>query len=221
MNPELEQYRRDAIESLKANAAFLRETAQAVLGMPVLAVYVVGSVLDRDAFREDSDVDVAVVVAGPDPDMGLSESLSETLQAEMVRNPIGDIGVVNTLVFVNELRLVRGRSLRIAGGRRSRASVPERRVESRRDPGHPRRRRLPPYLPLPDSRFRIGDRVEVLGGPHAYQSGTIEYVGSGPRGDKVSVRLDHPVQAMLGAVPIDPSYLRVTRRSSMEARRGR
>jgi predicted nucleotidyltransferase len=114
VNQELEQYRKQAIAVVKRNAAFIRDTARDVLMRPCRAVYVVGSVLDKALFREDSDIDVAVVVDGPQADTGLSEQLSEKLQREMVRYPMDDVGVVNVLVFVNELKLVRGKSLKVA-----------------------------------------------------------------------------------------------------------
>jgi predicted nucleotidyltransferase len=114
MDPELEQYRKQAIETLKSNASFIRDTASDVLGLPCREVYIVGSVLDRATFREDSDIDVAVVVDGNKADDGLSEKLSEKLQNEMVRWPMDDIGVVNTLVFVNKLDLVRGKAMKVA-----------------------------------------------------------------------------------------------------------
>src|SRR5690348_5901684 len=114
MNEELEQYRKQAIETLKRTAGFVRDTARDVLGRPCREVYIVGSVLDRNLFREDSDIDVAVVVDGPRADTGLSEPLSNKLQTEMVRWPMDDIGVVNTLVFVNELKLARGKAMKVA-----------------------------------------------------------------------------------------------------------
>jgi predicted nucleotidyltransferase len=114
MNPELEAYRKQAIATLKQNAAFIRDTARDVLMLPAREVYVVGSVLDRSQFSEDSDIDVAVVVDGPKADTGLSEPLSQKLQDEMLRYPLDDIGVVNTLVFVNKLTLARGKWLKVA-----------------------------------------------------------------------------------------------------------
>jgi len=114
MDPELEEYRQEAIEILKQNAGFIRNTAADVLGLPCREVYIVGSVIDKNFFRADSDIDVAVVVDGNRADTGLSEELSEKLQNEMVRWPMGDIGVVNMLVFINKLQLARGKAMKIA-----------------------------------------------------------------------------------------------------------
>jgi hypothetical protein len=113
-NPELEEYRKEAIATLKQNGPFIRDTANDVLNLPCREVYIVGSVLEKAKFTEDSDVDVAVVVDGPQGDTGLSERLSMKLQQEMLRFPMGNVGIVNTLVFVNQLKLVRGKSLKIA-----------------------------------------------------------------------------------------------------------
>ena len=116
MDPELEEYRQEAIETVKQNASFIRNTANDVLGVPCREVYIVGSVLDRNQFHEGSDIDVAVVVDGNKIDTGLNEEMSEKLQREMARWPMGDVGVVNTLVFVNKLQLVRGKAMKIAVG---------------------------------------------------------------------------------------------------------
>jgi predicted nucleotidyltransferase len=114
MDPELEAYRKQAIETLKQNAGFIRNTANDVLGVPCREVYIVGSVLDRNAFHEGSDIDVAVVVDGDKLETGLNEKMSEKLQNEMQRWPMGDVGVVNTLVFINKLDLVRGKAMKVA-----------------------------------------------------------------------------------------------------------
>jgi predicted nucleotidyltransferase len=113
-NPELEEYRKEAIETVKQNAGFIRNTATDVLGVPCREVYVVGSVLDRTQFHEGSDIDVAVVVDGPQGETGLSEKMSEKLQNEMQRWPMGDVGVINTLVFINKIQLVRGKAMKVA-----------------------------------------------------------------------------------------------------------
>lgn len=114
MDEELEQYRLRAVQTLKKNAGFILNTAADVLNVPVKAVYVVGSVLDRNLFNESSDIDVAVVVEGPQIETGLSEEQSHRLQNEMLRWPLSEIGIVNTLVFVNEMELERGKSLKVA-----------------------------------------------------------------------------------------------------------
>ena len=111
---DLEVYRKQAIATLKDNAGFIRDTANDILLLPCRAVYIVGSVLDHALFTEESDIDVAVVVDGPQRDTGMSEQLSAKLQDEMRRYPLGDCGVVNTLVFVNRLKLARGKSLKVA-----------------------------------------------------------------------------------------------------------
>jgi predicted nucleotidyltransferase len=114
MNEELEQYRKQAIKIVKQNAGFIRDTARDVLGAPCREVYIVGSVLDRTQFSEDSDIDVAVVIEGPVAKDGLDEQQSEKLQNEMQRWPMDDIGVVNTLVFINKMQLARGKAMKIA-----------------------------------------------------------------------------------------------------------
>jgi hypothetical protein len=111
---QLEEYRQQAIATLKQNSGFIRDTATDVLGVPCREVYIVGSVLEKATFREDSNVDVAVVVDGNHSDSGHSEKLSKKLQNEMQRWPMGDMGVVNALVFINKLDLVRGKAMKVA-----------------------------------------------------------------------------------------------------------
>jgi len=58
--------------------------------------------------------------------------------------------------------------------------------------------------------FRVGDHVVVMGGPGRGLHGVVTYVGSGPRGDMVSVDLDHPVHRMTGPAILHPRDLRRT-----------
>jgi len=120
MDPDLENYRKRAISVLKQNASFIRDAAKDALGLPVKGTYIIGSVLDKDRFSENSDVDVAVVVADPS-EQGLSERLSSRFQNEMIRYPLGDVGVVNTVVFANKLA-ARGKTLKIGMATKVRSS---------------------------------------------------------------------------------------------------
>ena len=107
---DLNDYRRRAIETLKENAPFIESIARATLGVKILAVYIIGSVLDRKRFTGGSDIDVGIVVSG-EP-IGISENLSEQLQQEMIRHPLGELGVINTSVFLGRLT-ARGPTLQI------------------------------------------------------------------------------------------------------------
>jgi predicted nucleotidyltransferase len=113
MNEDLEEYRQAAVRTLKQNAGFISSTASDVLGVPCKGVYVIGSVLEPGRFSEGSDIDVAVVIEGPEHRTGMDEGKSANLQAEMARYPLSELGVVNTLVFINSVRPTRGKKLRI------------------------------------------------------------------------------------------------------------
>jgi len=52
-----------------------------------------------------------------------------------------------------------------------------------------------------------GDKVRVTKGKMKGLKGVVTYVGSGPKGDKVSVRIDHPVHRMMGPALVDPKIL--------------
>jgi hypothetical protein len=56
--------------------------------------------------------------------------------------------------------------------------------------------------------FRVGDHVAVTAGREKGLRGYVRGLRSGPGRDKVSVALDHPVQAMLGPAILDPAHLR-------------
>lgn len=114
MNHELEAYRKEAIETLKTNSGFIRDTATDVLGVPCREVYIVGAVLAPAIFKEDSDISVAVVVDGNKAEDGHSEKLTDKLNKEMQRWPMKDIGVINVLVFINKLDLTRGKAMKVA-----------------------------------------------------------------------------------------------------------
>ena len=97
-DPDLENYRRAAIKSVKSASRHLKVVAADVLGLSSseITVHLIGSILDPKRFRDDSDIDVAFLVAGAG---GLDEEASEAVQREMLRYPIDSIGIVNTLVF--------------------------------------------------------------------------------------------------------------------------
>lgn len=119
MNSELDQYRKDAIATLKREATFIRTTAIRVLGLPVEGVYIIGSVLDSKKFTENSDIDVGIVVRGDGT--GINHHLSEKLQYEMINHPFGDIGVVNTSVYLNKLTAY-GKTIRLGGKPKTKVS---------------------------------------------------------------------------------------------------
>jgi len=97
-DPDLENYRRAAIKSVKSASRHLKVVAADVLGLSSseITVHLIGSILDPKRFRDDSDIDVAFLAAGAG---GLDEEASEAVQREMLRHPIDSIGIVNTLVF--------------------------------------------------------------------------------------------------------------------------
>jgi hypothetical protein len=56
--------------------------------------------------------------------------------------------------------------------------------------------------------FKTGNHVTIISGKYRGISGTVTHAASGPRGDKVSVALDHPVHRMMGPAVLDPKVLR-------------
>ena len=112
MSTDLEVYRRRAIVALRAAGPSIKAVACDTLGLPVTAVYAVGSVVDAARFTEASDIDVAIVVRAPYMRSGLSQELSMKMQQAMLRRPMGELGVINTLVFIG-MQSARGRVSRL------------------------------------------------------------------------------------------------------------
>jgi predicted nucleotidyltransferase len=96
VNSELEDYRLHALYMIKENTSWIKKTAEEVLGRPVISIKPIGSVTNPSKFTEDSDIDVAVYV---ESGKVVDEELSAQLQDVMIRHPINDIGVLNTIVF--------------------------------------------------------------------------------------------------------------------------
>jgi len=112
-DPDLDAYRKDAIRAVAGAAPSLKELAAEVLDLPAeeVSVWIIGSVLERNRFRDDSDVDVAFSVPGSE---GLDEVASEAMQKAAEGEPIGYLGVVNTLVFRGPVAPKKGGSKRVA-----------------------------------------------------------------------------------------------------------
>lgn len=94
---DLEQYRQHALQVLQQHQPQLKNIAESVLQTDVADVQPIGSVTDPDRFNEQSDIDVGFYLT-PNSDH-VNELLSEKLQQQMIKYPLGDLGVVNTVVF--------------------------------------------------------------------------------------------------------------------------
>lgn len=53
--------------------------------------------------------------------------------------------------------------------------------------------------------FKKGEKVKVTKGKYKGLTGVVDFVGSGPGQDQVSVDLDHPVHKMMGPAIISPN----------------
>lgn len=97
MTSDLEAYRREVLESVAASGEFYRDEAARMLGVPVVAVYIHGSVMSAKRFHEKSDVDIAVVVDVPDRPDGPCDDYSASLAGALSDGVSGvvDVGVLN------------------------------------------------------------------------------------------------------------------------------
>ena len=101
MSSSLEEYRLQVIASLTSNGAWYREQIEEMLGqnITVESVWIHGSVLDRREFREESDIDIAVVIDSHDLPLGVCEELSSELAGEL---PDGVGGMLDVVVLNGE-----------------------------------------------------------------------------------------------------------------------
>lgn len=97
-NVELEAFRREMLTALKSNANRIKKQISTIL--PIKNLYIIGSVLDKNKFREDSDIDIGILVNIALEPLGMSENLSMKVQEHMINYPING-SVLNTVVFNN------------------------------------------------------------------------------------------------------------------------
>jgi hypothetical protein len=97
---KLEEFRKASIIELKRDMPNIERHASKFFGRPVKAK-IIGSVLDPNRFREDSDIDVGIYIkARPGEKRGVSETLSMKLQETFIDTPYKLFGVLNTIVFL-------------------------------------------------------------------------------------------------------------------------
>lgn len=93
----LEEYRQHVLDVLQVEQGRLKQIAEDVLQEQDVIVKPIGSVLDPQRFNENSDIDVGFYLT---PQAArINERLSEKLQQALIKYPLGDIGVVNAIVF--------------------------------------------------------------------------------------------------------------------------
>jgi hypothetical protein len=96
---ELEQYRKHALSLIAAHKDEWQKIAEASLGVTINSVKPIGSVTNSAKFNENSDIDVGFFYTDLSQPSGVNETMSEQLQKVFVSRPIGDLGVINTIVF--------------------------------------------------------------------------------------------------------------------------
>lgn len=94
---DLENYRQEIIKLLRENSSAIIQHAKDAVGNNI-EVYIIGSVLDKNKFTEDSDIDIGIVVNRRSLSIGVSEELSELVQREFLHFPIKG-SILNTTVF--------------------------------------------------------------------------------------------------------------------------
>lgn len=99
---ELEKYRRLALRTVHEAHNLLRHIAEEELvACKVNRIAPIGSVTNSKKFKATSDIDVAFYADCNDKprEPGLQEDLSHKLQDRLIRHPLDNIGVINSLVF--------------------------------------------------------------------------------------------------------------------------
>lgn len=94
---DLEQYRQNALNKIYQLRDQLSSIAKETLGVEDVMVMPIGSVTDPNKFTEDSDIDVGFFLSPQASE--INEQKSWVLQQALLRFPINDIGIVNSIVF--------------------------------------------------------------------------------------------------------------------------
>lgn len=102
LNENLEDYRLSALRTIKNQSKVIADLASDALGNPVSHIKPIGSVTSKSKFTENSDIDIGIYLSKTADTV--DEKLSHTVQSYFVRWPIGDLGVLNTLVFVDSIK---------------------------------------------------------------------------------------------------------------------
>jgi predicted nucleotidyltransferase len=96
---DLEDYRQNVIRNVRMDARDLLAQIRGKLpaNTEVAGLYIYGSVLDANKFRDDSDIDLLVIVKDPLKPVGDDKEFSELLAGQIYHPDVGafDITVMN------------------------------------------------------------------------------------------------------------------------------
>jgi predicted nucleotidyltransferase len=94
-NIELENYRVEILNLLAQEAEFIRGRIEDEISIPVVSLWIHGSILDPATFSEESDIDIVATVNVNEPD-GLLNDVSEKLGGKVW---LGDAGALDVIVL--------------------------------------------------------------------------------------------------------------------------
>lgn len=104
---ELESYRQLALRTIEKSHNMLHHIAEEELvACKVYRVEAIGSVTDKKKFTAGSDIDVGFYADCNDKPRkkGMQEDLSEKLQMRLIKHPLPHLGVINCLVFHEDIK---------------------------------------------------------------------------------------------------------------------
>lgn len=96
----LEQFRKNSIQDLKNSSSDLKLIIKRVLNRE-FELYIIGSVLDKKYFNENSDIDIGIFIWDNKLENGPNERLTERVRKELLKIPF-EFGNVDVIVFNNQ-----------------------------------------------------------------------------------------------------------------------
>lgn len=96
----LEEFRKQSIEELKKKSKFLKSEIKKVIKQE-FDLYIIGSVLDKKLFTEDSDIDIGIYIYDDKIITGPNENLTEKVRDKLLKIPF-EFGNIDVIVFNNE-----------------------------------------------------------------------------------------------------------------------
>lgn len=99
---ELEQFRLDSIKKIQKSADYLADIIAENINSSRFGIYIVGSILNRNKFNENSDVDLAIIIYDKRLANGWNEKLTDEFRDIFQKIPF-NFGFLDISVHNNEL----------------------------------------------------------------------------------------------------------------------
>lgn len=95
----LEEFRKNSIKELKQNSKLLKLQIKKIIKQK-FDLYIIGSVLYKNIFTENSDVDIGIFIYDNKIENGPNEQLTDEIRDKLLKIPF-NFGNVDVIVFNN------------------------------------------------------------------------------------------------------------------------